>query len=93
MAAITVFVICLFSFGSSSSASVARLYLADLLKSPSHEVFRVEGHVCTVCKVLLQTDGGMSFIAHARLVHILHVCTLIASTPINPAMLYSSHLS
>ena len=62
---------CLFSFSSSSMESVSRMYLADLWKSSTRdEVFRVEGHVSVVCKVVLQFDSRMSFTARARLVDI-----------------------
>jgi len=57
------------SSGSSDISSVSRLYLTDLWKlSANDAVFRVEGHVSMVCKVVLQVDNRMCFTAQARFV-------------------------
>jgi len=72
----------LFSFNTSDPLSVSRLFLADLWKSSvNDEIFRVEGHVSVVCKVMLQFDNRMRFTAKARLISVL--CFLCSLSTLN----------
>jgi len=71
-------VVCyLCSLGSCNAASVSRVYLANLWSSPaSDEIFRVEGNVSVVCKIVLQCDNRLCFTASATLV--CHLCNVVS---------------